>query len=127
MTIAIGVDIVEIERISEAFARQGDKLVTRILTAPEKERFDSIANQQTKIAFLAKRWSAKEAISKALGTGIAKGIGWQEMEILNDDLGAPSVSLKGAAQERLIKVTGSKVLISLSDERHYAVAYCTIV
>lgn len=127
MTIAIGVDIVEIERISNVYERQGDKLVNRILTKSERNRFDSIANLQTKIAFLAKRWSAKEAIAKALGTGIAKGIGWQEMEVLNDSLGAPFVCLKGAAQDRLSEINGSKVLISLSDEKHYGVAYCTII
>lgn len=127
MTIAIGTDIIEIERIAEVFSRQGDKIVKRVLTPAEIERFAAISNEQSKIAFLAKRWSAKEAIAKALGTGIAKGIGWQQMELVNNDLGAPEVLLSGSAQARLLELGASKVLISLSDERHYAVAFCTIV
>jgi holo-[acyl-carrier protein] synthase len=127
MTIAIGTDIVEIDRIAKVYARQGDKLATRILTASEMTRFLSFANESVKVSFLAKRWCAKEAIAKALGTGIAKGIGWQEMEVFNNDLGAPIVELNGAAKARLELLNGSHVLISLSDEQHYAVAFCTII
>lgn len=127
MTIAIGVDIIEIERIADVYARQGDKLVKRILTELECHHFDSIKTLTGQIAFLAKRWCAKESIAKALGTGISKGIGWQEMEISNNEFGAPCVELKGAALTRLQSLNGSKVLISLSDERHYAVAYSTII
>lgn len=127
MTVAIGTDIIEIDRIAKVYSRQGVKLAKRILTASEMTRFSSIDNQTVQLSFLAKRWCAKEAIAKALGTGISKGIGWQEMEIINDKLGAPMVHLNGAAEDRLEVLGGNKVLISLSDEQHYAVAFCTII
>lgn len=127
MTIAIGTDIVEIDRIAKVYARQREKLAVRILTESELQRFNAMDNEAVQIAFLAKRWSAKEAIAKALGTGIAKGIGWQEMELSNDELGAPKVKLSGAAATRLQDINGKQVLISMSDERHYAVAFCTII
>ncbi len=127
MTIAIGTDIVEIDRIAKVYARQREKLAVRILTESELQRFNAMDNEAVQIAFLAKRWSAKEAIAKALGTGIAKGVGWQEMELSRDELGAPSVKLSGAAAIRLQDINGKQALISMSDERHYAVAFCTII
>jgi len=127
MTIAIGTDIVEIDRIAKVYARQREKLSVRILTESELQRFNAMDNEAVQIAFLAKRWSAKEAIAKALGTGIAKGVGWQEMELSRDELGAPSVKLSGAAAIRLQDINGKQALISMSDERHYAVAFCTII
>ncbi len=126
MTIAIGTDIVEVDRIGQTWSRQGDRLVKRILVASEHEKFESFNNDALKIAFLAKRWCAKEAIAKALGTGIAKGVGFQEIEISHDDLGAPLVTLHDGALARLHLLGASKALISLSDERHYAVAFCML-
>lgn len=127
MTIAIGTDILEIERLKSAYARQGTKLAERILTPAEIERFNSIEDEHVRLSFLAKRWCAKEAIAKALGTGIAKGVGWQEMEVLNLPSGAPSVVLSGAALDVLNALGGKTILLSLSDERHYCVAFCSIV
>ena len=127
MTIAIGTDIVEIERISNAFKRQGDRLINRVLTSAERDRLKQFSNEDLQIAYLAKRWCAKEAIAKALGTGIAKGVGFQQIEISNSDLGAPEALLTEGALDRLTAIGGKKVLISLSDERQYAVAYCTII
>lgn len=127
MTIAIGTDILEIERLQNVYTRQGDKLVARILTPLERERFDQIKENSIRVAFLAKRWCAKEAIAKALGTGIAKGVGWQNIEISNLQSGAPVVSLTGAALNQLHELGGKKALISLSDERLYCVAFCSII
>lgn len=127
MTIAIGTDIVEIERIAHSLSRQGDRLVKRVLMASELARFHRIENKNIKMAFLAKRWCAKEAVAKALGTGIAKGVGFQQIEIVNDDLGAPFVILHEGALVRLEAMGASKALISLSDEQHYALAFCTLV
>ncbi len=137
MTIAIGTDIIEIDRIGQSLSRQGDRLVRRILVPSEREKFESFNNEPLKIAFLAKRWCAKEAIAKALGTGIAKGVGFQEIEITHDELGAPQVVLHhgaGAPQvvlhhgalSRLHAIGATKALISLSDERQFAVAFCTL-
>ena len=127
MTIAIGTDIVEIERISHAFKRQGDRLINRVLTSAEQDRLRQFSNEDQQIAYLAKRWCAKEAIAKALGTGIAKGVGFQQIEISNSESGAPLALLTEGALDRLTAIGGKKVLISLSDERQYAVAYCTII
>lgn len=127
MTIAIGTDIVEIERISNAFKRQGDRLINRVLTSAERDRLKQFSNEDLQIAYLAKRWCAKEAIAKALGTGIAKGVGFQQIEISSSESGAPLALLTEGALDRLTAIGGKKVLISLSDERQYAVAYCTII
>jgi holo-[acyl-carrier protein] synthase len=127
MTIAIGTDILEIKRLQDAYARQGNKLVKRVLTPNEIQRFETIEDEYVRVSFLAKRWCAKEAIAKALGTGIAKGVGWQNMEVTNLPSGAPQAVLTGAALKALHELGGQSVLISLSDERHYCVAFCSIV
>jgi len=124
MTIAIGTDIVEIQRIADALERQGDKFVQRILT--DSELADYRARGQS-AAFLAKRFAAKEAISKALGTGIGQGVSFQDMAISNNAAGAPQVTLHGAAAEVLKSLGGTQALLSLSDEKQYALAYAVLV
>jgi holo-[acyl-carrier protein] synthase len=124
MTKAIGTDIVEIKRIADALERQGDKFVQRILTASEIEEYQARGNS---VAFLAKRFAAKEAIAKALGTGIGRGISFQQLVTSNNLEGAPEVELQDTAAQRLTEIGGTKVLLSLSDEKNYALAYVTIV
>lgn len=124
MTIAIGTDIVEIKRIADALERQGDKFVQRILTESEIEEYQARGNS---VAFLAKRFAAKEAIAKALGTGIGRGISFQQLVTSNNLEGAPEVELQDAAAQRLTEIGATKVLLSLSDEKNYALAYVTIV
>lgn len=124
--LGIGTDIVEVQRIVEVWQRQGEKLVQRVLTPAEQNQLEGLTHDDAKARFLAKRWCAKEAIAKALGTGIAKGIGWQQMEIAHDELGKPVVLLTGAAKDRLLSMNAETVLISISDERHYVVAFSTI-
>ena len=123
MTIAIGTDIVEIQRIASALERQGDKFVQRILTESEIVEYQARGNS---VAFLAKRFAAKEAIAKALGTGIGRGISFQHMIVSNNSEGAPQVELQANAAERLKQLGGSKVLLSLSDEKNYALATVVI-
>jgi holo-[acyl-carrier protein] synthase len=123
MTIAIGTDIVEIKRIADALERQGDKFVQRILTESEIAEFRERGNS---VAFLAKRFAAKEAIAKALGTGIGRGISFQHMIVSNNADGAPQVELQENAADRLKQLDGTKVLLSLSDEKNYALAYVAI-
>ncbi len=123
--IAIGTDIVEIERIRASYARLGDRFVKRILTPCELIQFE---NRNQSLAYLAKRFAAKEAVAKALATGIGRGVSWQHIEISNDaESGAPECQLSGGAADRLQILGGKKVLLSLSDERHYAIAYAAIV
>ena len=124
MTIAIGIDIVEIQRIASTLERQGDKFVQRILTKSERVEYQTRVNS---VAFLAKRFAAKEAIAKALGTGIGRGISFQQLIVSNNSDGAPQVELQANAAERLKQLGGSKVLLSLSDEKSYALAYVAII
>ena len=124
MTIAIGTDIVEIQRIANVLERQGDKFVQRILTESEIAEYQARGNS---VAFLAKRFAAKEAIAKALGTGIGRGISFQHMIVSNNSDGAPQVELQANAAERLKQMGGSQVLLSLSDEKNYALAYVAII
>lgn len=126
MTLAIGTDIVEIARIQAVYERQGQKIVERVLTPVEQLRFSELPTLEIQLAFLAKRWCAKEAVAKALGTGIAKGVGFQQIQVNTNDLGAPSIELFEGALQRLEDLGGKRALISISDERHYAVAFCTL-
>jgi holo-[acyl-carrier protein] synthase len=123
MTIAIGTDIVEIQRIASALERQGDKFVQRILTESEILEYQARGNS---VAFLAKRFAAKEAVAKALGTGIGRGISFQHMVVSNNSEGAPQVELQANAAERLKQLGGTNVLLSLSDEKNTALAYVVI-
>ena len=119
--IGIGTDIIAIERIAEVIQRSGDRLAQRILSAPERQRLGDIDARR-----LAKAWAAKEAVAKALGTGFRLGIGWQDIVVGRDDLGRPTVRLEGAAAERCQQLGGRQVLLSISDERSYVVAFAAI-
>ena len=123
MVIGIGTDIVEIARIAGVLDRQGDAFVKRILTVSEQGQYQ-ISHQ--KAAFLAKRFAAKEAVAKALGTGIGHGVSFQDMTISNDEKGAPLVSLSAGAAQIASEKSVQKVLLSISDERKYAIAYALL-
>ncbi len=123
--IAIGTDIVEIERIRDSYTRLGARFVKRILTPFEQDKFDQ---RSQSITYLAKRFAAKEAVAKALSTGIGRGVSWQHIEISNNsETGAPECTLSGGAAEQLKRLGGTQVLVSLSDERCYAIAYVAII
>lgn len=124
MALAIGTDIVEIARIADVRSRQGLKFAQRILCASELEQYCAKSNSN---AFLAKRFAAKEAIAKALGTGIGRGVSFQDIEVSNNSNGAPQVKLTGGAEKALAEMGATKVLVSLSDEKNYAIAYALIV
>ncbi|WP_162045608.1 holo-ACP synthase [Vibrio taketomensis] len=117
--VGLGTDIAEIERVEKALARTGVAFAERILTADEMMVFHQ-SKQQGR--FLAKRFAAKEAASKALGTGIAMGVSFQDFMISNDELGKPVLTLRNKALELAIKMSVANVHVSISDERHYAVA-----
>jgi len=113
--LSVGLDIIEIERIAKALERFGDRFLEHIYTPAE------IDHCRGRIAELAARFAAKEAISKALGTGI-RGLTWAEMEILPDSLGQPQVYLHGSALERARALGLIDFAISLSHSQEYAVA-----
>ena len=123
MSIAIGTDIVEIARIADILERQGERFIDRILSPGEKLQY--LAHSDG-VAFVAKRFAAKEAVAKALGTGIGHGVSFQDMVIGNDHKGAPFVELANGAAEVMRDRGGQKMLLSLADERHYALAYAVL-
>jgi len=114
----LGTDIIEIARIESQITRS-DKLARRVLTDTEWHIF-SASNEPGR--YLAKRFAAKEAAVKALGTGIGRGISWQHIEVNNDERGAPFLTFSGefALQCRQRGIIASHV--SISDEKHYATA-----
>jgi holo-[acyl-carrier protein] synthase len=117
--VGLGTDIAEIERVEKALSRSGDSFARRILTEAE---FALFTQRKQKVRYLAKRFAAKEAASKALGTGIAKGVSFQHFSILNDDHGKPHLTLTGKALDIAQALQVSAVHLSISDERFYAVA-----
>lgn len=127
MIIGIGSDIVDIRRIEAAIARHGERFLRRIYTDVERARSDG---KLGRIASYAKRFAAKEACSKALGTGMNRGVAWRGMGVVNMPGGRPTMHLTGGAQARLQALTpaGHEAFIHLSitDEPPYAQAYVII-
>lgn len=119
MAIAgIGTDIVEIARLNRD-AGQRDRLAKRVLTESELTCYRA-HNQPER--YLAKRFAAKEAAVKALGTGIGRGIGWQQLSVENNESGAPVLQVSGEFAALCEQRGITRWHVSLSDEQHYAVA-----
>ena len=112
---AIGVDIIEIERIESAIKRQGERFLNRIYTETE------LRTCRDRLSSLASRFAAKEAVMKVLGTG-GIGIGWREIEILTGDDGKPAVKLYGQALNKAAELNLKELSVSLSDSKQHAVA-----
>ena len=126
MIIGIGTDILKISRIENIFNKYGDRFSTRILCRAELNIFE---NKNKSISFLAKRFSVKEAASKALGTGISNGINLNEIIVKNNNSGKPYFNFEGNTKKLLKKKFKNKEIktsLSLSDENKYAVAFVTI-
>ena len=121
--IAVGTDILKVSRIEAVVDRQGDKFVRRILTPPEQAEYEA---SQIGLRLLAKRFAAKEAVAKALGTGIGRGVSWQDIRVDHDDNGAPLVELSGGALEAASRRGGDTVALSISDEAEYVVAFAVL-
>ncbi len=121
--IAVGTDILQVSRINQVVDRQGDKFVHRILTPEEVSEYEA---SQIGLRLLAKRFAAKEAVAKALGTGIGRGVSWQDIRIDHDDNGAPLVVLTGGALDVAIRRGGDSVALSISDEAEYVVAFAVL-
>ncbi|MCE2405639.1 MAG: holo-ACP synthase [Dehalococcoidia bacterium] len=114
--LTTGVDIIEIERIRQAFERWGDRFLRRIYTEGEASYCRGRAPN------LAGRFAAKEAAMKALGTGL-RGVGWKDIEVVRNQAGAPSVRLHGRAKVRAETLGVRELSLSLSHSRNYAVAF----
>ena len=111
----VGIDLIEIERIEAAIGRWGERFFSRVYTPAEREHC------RNRTPELAVRFAAKEAVMKALGTGI-KGVGWREIEILNNPDGKPLVHLYGGAQYKARELGLNEFAISLSHSRDFAIA-----
>jgi holo-[acyl-carrier protein] synthase len=118
MIVALGVDIIEIARIEEAFARRGARFRDRIFTQTE---IDYCEGRGSKFASYAARFAAKEAVMKALGTGWGEGVRWRDIEIVRES-GAPTVLLAGGASERFRELGGGRVHLTISHSRETAIA-----
>ena len=123
MILGIGTDLANIERIQGTLDRFGDRFRNRVFTEVEQQK----ANRRKDIAgTYAKRWAAKEACSKALGTGIGRGVSWQDIRIDHDANGAPLVVLSGGALAVAQQKGGTRVALSLADEIDCVVAFAVL-
>jgi len=119
MIVAIGIDIVEIARIKEIFARRGERFRNRVFTRAE---IDYCENRASRLESYAARFAAKEAAMKALGTGWGEGVGWREIEVARTGRGAPTIQLHGRALERMTEIGARKAHLSLTHSSDIAMA-----
>lgn len=127
MILGIGSDLANIERIAKVLDRHGDRFRNRVFTETELAK---AARRADEAGTLAKRWAAKEACSKALGTGLAMGISWRDMAVSNLETGQPVMEVTGWAAARLARMTpkGHSALIhvTLTDDHPWAQAFVVI-
>ena len=128
MILGIGTDLANIERIQGTLDRFGDRFRTRVFTPLEQAK--AASRPAGEAATYAKRWAAKEACSKALGTGLAMGISWIDMAVSNMHTGQPVMHLTGWAAERLAQMTPAGheavVHVTLTDDHPWAQAFVVI-
>jgi holo-[acyl-carrier protein] synthase len=119
MILGVGIDIIEVARIASSYERFGERFLNRILLPNE---IAYCLKYKAPAPFLAARFAAKEAISKAFGTGIGAQLGWQDMEVARKESGEPYVILHETGQKLLESRGGGRVLISLTHTQVYAAA-----
>ena len=131
MIIGIGSDLIDITRVAKVIERHGERFLDRIFTAAERAKAERRAkNEKMVVATYAKRFAAKEACSKALGTGIRRGVWWRDMGVINLPGGRPTMQLTGGALARLQALTPegfeSRVYVSITDDWPLAQAFVII-
>ena len=119
MILGTGIDIIEVARIAASYEKFGERFVNRILL-PEEMAY--CLRHKNPAPFLAARFAAKEAISKAFGTGIGAALGWQDLEIRRKESGEPFVVLHGKGGELFAARGAKQLLVSLSHTENYAAA-----
>ena len=125
MPLGHGVDLVKIDRIEKAYKRLGRPFLERIFTPAELDYCKNL-NGSYRWSSLAGRYAGKEALAKALGTGIGRGVTFLDMEILADAWGKPQVNIYGTYKD-LFESKGYETLVmSISHEREYAIASCIL-
>ena len=127
MILGIGSDLCDIRRIEKALARHGERFTHRVFTEGERARCD---RRKARAEGYARRFAAKEACSKALGTGLSDGVFWRDMEVVNLPSGQPTLHLTGGAAERLAAMLPpghtARLHVSLTDDPPLAQAFVII-
>lgn len=126
MIIGIGSDLIDIRRIEKSLERHGQRFIQRIYTNLEQARSEG---RRARAASYAKRFAAKEACAKALGTGLAQGVFWRDMGVVNLPSGAPTMALTGGAQARLDKILpkGHRAAIHLTITDDFPLAQAFVI
>jgi len=127
MIIGIGSDLADIRRIGRTIERFGDRFIQRVFTEIEQAKSE---RRRERVASYAKRWAAKEACSKALGTGLRMGVAWREMGVVNLRSGQPTMQLTGGAAERLQRLMppglAPRIHVTITDDHPWAQAFVVI-
>ncbi|MFT4277851.1 MAG: holo-ACP synthase [Rhodopseudomonas sp.] len=131
MIIGIGSDLIDITRIAKVMERHGDRFLDRVFTEAERAKAERRSKKAELVAATyAKRFAAKEACSKALGTGIRQGVWWRDMGVVNLPGGRPTMALTGGAKARLDALTPegmvARIDLSITDEWPLAQAFVVI-
>jgi holo-[acyl-carrier protein] synthase len=126
LIIGIGSDLTDIRRVEKTLSRFGDRFITRIFTEVERTRSE---RKQDRAASYAKRFAAKEACAKALGTGLNGGVYWRDMGVVNLPGGKPTMALTGGALARLAAITppGHRAQIDLSITDDFPMAQAIVI
>jgi len=126
MILGLGNDLIDIRRIEKIIEKYGDRFIERIFTEIEREKSERRAGR---IASYAKRFAAKEACSKALGTGFAQGVYWRDMGVVNLPSGKPTIALEGRAKEHLEAMVpnGSMARIDLTITDDFPLAQAIVI
>jgi len=127
MILGLGSDISDVRRVAKVIERHGDRFLTRVFTDTERARAD---RRKNRVETYAKRFAAKEACAKALGTGIRDGVWWRDMGVVNMPSGRPTMALTGGALKRLQALTPAghtaQIDLTITDEGPMAVAFVVI-
>ena len=127
MIIGIGSDISDTRRIAKVIERHGDRFLSRIFTEAERARAE---RRKTRVETYAKRFAAKEACAKALGTGMSAGVFWRDMGVVNLPSGKPTMALTGGAAERLKRLMPAghraEIHLTITDDFPMAQAFVVI-
>lgn len=130
MILGIGNDLIDIRRIEASLGRFGDRFTHRVFTPLERAKADRRDGGGGRAATYAKRYAAKEACAKALGTGFSQGVFWRDIGVINLPTGQPTLCLTGGAQERLKAITPSgmvaQIHLTMTDEPPMAQAMVII-
>ena len=129
MILGLGSDVVDIRRVADVIERHGARFLDRVFTAEERRKAER-RTEKIRVATYAKRFAAKEACSKALGTGFRQGVFWRDMGVANLRSGQPTLILTGGAAARLAKMlppgTKGVVHLTMTDDHPYAQAFVII-